>query len=186
MRCTVAGKGKTTLKGRDSGTGNLFQSKRRAGGPKPLRSSECRNPATGTPAEERTRRSRRDGQCRRRACRSGGMRLVDLAAGTGSAAPRTNADKRKAVTMLLNDIRPPCERGRHIAKCDCWGAWADREIARRAHVTHWLVGAIRKELSGSNCQIGPPRKVKRGGTVYTQRTENIGRRNGGGDRAKPP
>ena len=47
---------------------------------------------------------------------------------------RTNADKRRAVSMLLEDEE--------------WAAWSDREIARRCSVVHQLVGKIRAGLSG--------------------------------------
>jgi hypothetical protein len=54
---------------------------------------------------------------------------------------RTNADKRRAVETLLRDPE--------------WSQWSDREIARRCHVDHKTVGAIRSELSGEIPQIEP-------------------------------
>ena len=44
---------------------------------------------------------------------------------------RSNADKRLAVRMLLDDSE--------------WGTWSNREIAERAGVTHSLVNDMRKE-----------------------------------------
>jgi len=101
--------------------------------------------------------------------------LYSVGANSAHGLPRTNADKRRSVEMLLDDINPPCERGKHVAKCGCWEAWSDREIARHCRVHHTFVGGIRKSLSGVRHQIAP-RKVERNGTVYTQNTANIGRR----------
>lgn len=51
---------------------------------------------------------------------------------------------------------------------------ADREIARRCAVSHEFVGKVRGPICHSLTDA--QRKVERNGTVYTQRTENIGRR----------
>jgi len=74
---------------------------------------------------------------------------------------RTNADKRRAVMILLRDEE--------------WRGWSDREIARRCAVSHLLVGNLRRELapppspaSGNDCQIA--RTVRRKGTTYQQKT----------------
>jgi hypothetical protein len=68
----------------------------------------------------------------------------------------------RAVTLLLQDEE--------------WAAWSDREIARRCLVSNKFVGNVREGLSVNRLQIDqPPRKVERSGTVYSQRTENIGR-----------
>jgi len=71
---------------------------------------------------------------------------------------RTNADKRRAVEILLKDPE--------------WAKWSDREIARQAKVSQPLVSDMRpfylKELSDT-------RKVQRGNVVYEMQTENIGR-----------
>ena len=48
---------------------------------------------------------------------------------------RTNADKRKSVTMLLQDEE--------------WKEWSDREVARRAGVHHQMVGTLRSSLDDS-------------------------------------
>jgi hypothetical protein len=93
--------------------------------------------------------------------------LYSVGANAAHGLPRTNADKRRAVTLLLQDEE--------------WAAWSDREIARRCCVGHHLVAAVREGLSGGIAQIDRlPRKVERSGTVYSQRTENIGR-SGGSD-----
>ena len=50
--------------------------------------------------------------------------------------PRTNADKRHAVMLLLNDIAPGSQRGLHacVEGSRCWESWSNREIARRCQV----------------------------------------------------
>jgi hypothetical protein len=45
---------------------------------------------------------------------------------------RSREDKRRAVTMLLEDAE--------------WGMWSDREIARRCKVSNTFVGNLRREL----------------------------------------
>ena len=45
---------------------------------------------------------------------------------------RTNEDKRKAVTTLINDME--------------WSEWSDSEIARACHVSHTFVGRIKKSV----------------------------------------
>lgn len=47
--------------------------------------------------------------------------------------PRSNEDKKVAVTALLED--------------DEWGKWSDRQIAERAAVSNTFVGSVRKALS---------------------------------------
>jgi len=49
---------------------------------------------------------------------------------------RTNADKTKAITMLLKDPE--------------WSDWSDREIARQTQASNHLVAKIRKDLSGNS------------------------------------
>ncbi len=72
---------------------------------------------------------------------------------------RTNADKRRAVRLVLE-----------VAE---WRRWSDREIARRCRVHHDLVADVRRDLaasaSGGNRQIGDRRQVRRGDQVYTMR-----------------
>jgi len=52
---------------------------------------------------------------------------------------RTAADKRKAVTTMLEDIE--------------WQDWSDREIARQCCVSHPFVAALRKELGASKAEV---------------------------------
>ena len=75
---------------------------------------------------------------------------------------RTNEDKRRAVLRLLEDEE--------------WRRLSDREIARRCAVSNQFVSNLRPQASVNDGQIPTERTVKRGGTVYTQKTENIGRR----------
>jgi hypothetical protein len=58
--------------------------------------------------------------------------------------PRTNADKRKAVRLLLADAE--------------WGQWSDREIARHCQVSQWFVSRLRKGASHNGYEM-KPRKV---------------------------
>lgn len=87
--------------------------------------------------------------------------LHSVGANAAHGLPRTNADKRRAVEMLLSDEE--------------WSQWSNREIARHCAVNPSLVDTMRKELSAVQRQM-PDRKVERNGSVYTQHTENIGKR----------
>jgi len=75
---------------------------------------------------------------------------------------RPNKDKRRAVEMFLID--------------DEWCQWNNSELARRCGVSHEFVRQLRNNTSCNDCKIDTPapRKVERGGTVYTQDTGNIG------------
>lgn len=87
--------------------------------------------------------------------------LFSVGANADHGLRRSNADKRRAVELLLRDGE--------------WAAWSDREIARRCNVTHPFVAALREELaraSGNGYQM--ERRFQRGGETYTMRTENIG------------
>ncbi|MGL4622042.1 MAG: hypothetical protein ACRCZS_23785 [Chroococcidiopsis sp.] len=86
--------------------------------------------------------------------------------------PRTRADKRNAVTMLLNDPE--------------WNQWSDSEIGKACKVDHKTVASYRKSILGNsqdrfsqsylgNSQDSQPRKVIRNGKTYTMETNNIGR-----------
>jgi len=89
--------------------------------------------------------------------------LYSVGANSEHGVRRTTADKRKAVTMLLEDSE--------------WATWADGEIGRRCIVTDRTVANIRKELSPKISEIkkSTTRKVKRNGKTYTMDTANIGR-----------
>lgn len=74
---------------------------------------------------------------------------------------RNNADKRRAVDVLLRDPE--------------WGKWANREIARQCKVGEALVRTMRDELpSAFKTQIDTGRTVQRAGTTYTMNTGKIG------------
>lgn len=72
---------------------------------------------------------------------------------------RTNADKRRAVLMLLEDPE--------------WGVWSDMGIARRCAVSDRFVNNLRAELSSNGSKI-ETKKVSRGGTEYEMDTSKIG------------
>lgn len=59
--------------------------------------------------------------------------LAATAANATHGLPRTNADKRKAVTTLLSDKE--------------WVEWSDRKIAEQVHVSVPTVSSIRDQLS---------------------------------------
>lgn len=58
--------------------------------------------------------------------------LYSLGANALHGLQRTNADKRKSVTMMLEDFE--------------WQSWSDREIARHCHVSFSLVADVRAEM----------------------------------------
>lgn len=67
--------------------------------------------------------------------RSGTLReaiLFSVGANASHGLRRTNDDKRKAVTTMLQDIE--------------WGEWSDREIATQCMVSHVFVARVRKSL----------------------------------------
>lgn len=73
---------------------------------------------------------------------------------------RTNADKRHAVTQMLEDPE--------------WAKWSDRKIAEACGVSHPFVIKLRGELSGNGYQMAPTsRLVERGGKVYEMETVGI-------------
>jgi uncharacterized small protein (DUF1192 family) len=72
---------------------------------------------------------------------------------------RTNADKRRAVTMLLDDPE--------------WVQWSDREIARQCSVGASLVADVRNAICTNNADspAPAPRTVTRNGTTYEQKAK---------------
>lgn len=74
--------------------------------------------------------------------------------------PRTNADKRRAVSVLLADPE--------------WAKWSNREIARRCVVTHGLVNSIRSLDTVSSEKT----YTTKHGTEATMATGRIGKRAG--------
>jgi hypothetical protein len=90
--------------------------------------------------------------------RSGSERdalLFAISANTDHGLPRTTADKRKAVTLLLADGE--------------WSQWSDREIARRCQVSNHFVTKLRSGASGNVPRCA--RKVQRGDAVYEMNTD---------------
>lgn len=73
---------------------------------------------------------------------------------------RTNADKRRAVITLLEDME--------------WRQWSNREIARRCHVSPDLVDRLRASLPDSGSEASR-QFVTKHGTLSTMQTANIGR-----------
>lgn len=71
---------------------------------------------------------------------------------------RTNADKRKSVLKMLDDVE--------------WSEWSDSEIARACVVSSVFVNKIRTEVKGD--AVPAVRKVKRGNTEYVMDTKKIG------------
>jgi hypothetical protein len=61
--------------------------------------------------------------------------LYSFSANHSHGLRRTSADKRKAVTAMLEDIE--------------WQDWSDREIAKHCRVSPMLVATIRKELGAT-------------------------------------
>jgi len=58
--------------------------------------------------------------------------LYSVSANSAHGLPRTNADKRRAVALLLADSE--------------WSQWSDREIARHCHVDNKVVGSMRRKV----------------------------------------
>lgn len=98
--------------------------------------------------------------------RQGSLRDAILHSAGANAAHglrRTNADKRRAVLMLLEDEE--------------WAAWSDREIARRCAVSADLVGIVRRDLTVvSDSEPAPRAYQDRHGNVTRMDTARIGRK----------
>ena len=73
---------------------------------------------------------------------------------------RTNADKRRSVTLMLDDPE--------------WAKWSDRKIAEQCAVDEKTVARYRPESISGNSE-DTHRTVERNGTTYQQDTSNIGR-----------
>lgn len=88
--------------------------------------------------------------------------LHSLQANVGYGVRRSNEDKRKAVTILLND--------------DEWRKWNDSIIARQCNVSQDLVAAVRAEITnGNHDQVnddGGVRLVSRGGKQFMQKRKS--------------
>ena len=92
--------------------------------------------------------------------------LFAAGANIGHGLRRTNADKRRAVEMLLGDA-------------ECAG-WSDSEIARHCRVNHHLVAEMRSrhlgELQDGSKSTLATRTVTRGGKTYAMNISRIGKR----------
>jgi hypothetical protein len=90
-----------------------------------------------------------------------------FAAGANAAhgLRRSNADKRRAVEVLLNDAE--------------WCRWSNHEIARVCRVSHQLVGKLRTETGRETSER---LYLSKHGRVTTMATERIGK-NGQGERS---
>lgn len=75
---------------------------------------------------------------------------------------RSNADKRRAVLILIEDEE--------------WSKWADREIARRCAVSHDFVSRLRSLLSSDDSGAEPRTYQDRHGNVTQMRTAAIDRK----------
>ena len=108
--------------------------------------------------------------------------LFAAAANAAHGLRRSNADKRRAVGMLLADA-------------ECAG-WPDREIARHCQVNHHLVAEMRAALSGSSPRyeggghLGElpdtptTRPVTRNGKTYMMNVSRIGKHSGAPSRTR--
>lgn len=86
--------------------------------------------------------------------------LFSLGANATHGLPRSNADKRRAVTILLKD--------------DEWTKLTDSAIAKQAHVSQPFVSSLRTELETQNVISAQPKRKGVDGVVRD--TTNIGSR----------
>ena len=90
--------------------------------------------------------------------------LYSAGANTSHGLRRTNADKRRAVMMLLNDPE--------------WSQWSDREIGRRCNVDHTFVGKLRQAHTGADTSMKPTERTfthHKTGKPAVMNTSNIGK-----------
>lgn len=96
--------------------------------------------------------------------------LYAIGANAHHGLRRTNADKRKAVRMLLSDKQ--------------WSKWSDRTIAKKANVSNRFVSTIRGELTVNvHSESDKRHYVTKHGTVTQMETAKIGTK--GDDREQP-
>jgi DNA (cytosine-5)-methyltransferase 1 len=79
-----------------------------------------------------------------------------------AAKPRSRADKRRAVRMLLSDPE--------------WSKWSDSSIARQCKVTHPFVASQRKKLTCNITSENTRTYKTKHGTTATMQTGNIGKK----------
>ena len=83
--------------------------------------------------------------------------LYACGANAAHGVRRTNADKRRAVKLILKDPE--------------WRRWSNREVARRCVVDEGLVRQVRAKLSADDPQMAPAQRlVRRGTAIYSQRS----------------
>lgn len=87
--------------------------------------------------------------------------LFSLGANGAHGLNRTNADKRKAVTTMLNDAE--------------WVKWSDNAIAKACAVGYSLVSDVRKSIYPNRVDAPIQRTVERNGKTYEQNATNIGK-----------
>jgi len=85
--------------------------------------------------------------------------LYSVSANDKHGLRRSNADKRKAVMVLLEDFE--------------WSEWNDVKISTQCGVSSMFVGKLRKEINGD--EVPAQRIVKRGDKEFVMNTEKIGR-----------
>lgn len=81
---------------------------------------------------------------------------------------RTNEDKRRAVTTLMEDAE--------------WRQWSNYEVARRCHVSEFLVRSLRESHYDKN--VVSRTYVNKHGTKTTMKTGRIGKSKGEGKQSK--
>jgi N6-adenosine-specific RNA methylase IME4 len=93
--------------------------------------------------------------------------LHSLSANAEHGHRRTNADKQRAIDIMLNGPD--------------WSHWSDREIAKQIGVHHDTVGQRRRDCpSVGNRQMANKRLVSHHGTTYKMDTSKIGRASNAG------
>lgn len=87
--------------------------------------------------------------------------LHSVGANAAHGLRRSNADKHRAVEVLLRDPE--------------WQQWSDREIARRCGVSQPFVGKVREGMSMPPSDNGyqMERTVHRNGTTFTQKIKTV-------------
>ena len=87
--------------------------------------------------------------------------LYAISANQEHGLRRTNADKRRAVEMLLRDEE--------------WRTWSDGKLASMAGVSDKTVASVRSSIPGISGD-GAVRKVERNGSIYEMDTSSLGPR----------
>ena len=85
--------------------------------------------------------------------------LYSVGANANHGLRRTNADKRRAVEIMLRDEE--------------WSRWSNREIAKRCEVSEFMVRQMRESICDKNAD-SCKRIAQRQGKTYTLDTANIG------------